>query len=89
MTHGILVRPTGDTLLLRYPDSGDVSAWIEKQIVEVLNYDRFIGADVKRRYVRMEDGTEVEFETLNDCMKFIQSTVVPGALVIAEDEEEP
>lgn len=32
MTHGILVRPTGDTLLLRYPDGGDISTWIEKQI---------------------------------------------------------
>lgn len=32
MTHGILIRPTGDALLLRYPDSCDVSTWIEKQI---------------------------------------------------------
>lgn len=58
------------------------------QIVEALNYDSFIGADIKRRYVRMEDGTEVELESLNDCVKFIQSTAMPGTLVMAEDEEE-
>lgn len=58
------------------------------QIVEVLNYDSFIGADIKHRYVRMEDGTEVELESLNDCVKFIQSTAMPGTLVMAEDEEE-
>ena len=65
-----------------------LAGYPKEQIVEVLNYDSFIGADVKRRYVRMEDGTEVEFESLDECVKFIRGTAVPGALVIVEDEEE-
>lgn len=65
-----------------------LAGYQKEQIVEVLNYDSFIGADIKLRYVRMEDGTEVELESLNDCVKFIQSTAMPGTLVMAEDEEE-
>lgn len=61
-----------------------LTGYPREQIVEVLDYDGFIGADVKRRYVRMEDGTEVELESLNDCVKFIKSTEAPGTLVIAD-----
>lgn len=64
-----------------------LAGYPKEQIVEVLNYDSFIGADVKRRYVRMEDGTEVEFESLNDCVKFIQNTAAPGTLAIADGDD--
>lgn len=56
----------------------------KEQIVEVLNYDSFIGADVKRRYVRMEDGTEVEFESLNECVEFIRDMEAPGMLEMTD-----
>lgn len=69
---------TGMTIVCR------LAGYPKEQIVEVLDYDGFIGADVKRCYVRMEDGTEVELESLNDCVKFIRSTAVPGTLVIAD-----
>lgn len=57
-----------------------LAGYPKEQIVEVLNYDSFIGADVKRRYVRMKDGTEVEFESLNECVEFIRDMETPGML---------
>lgn len=65
--------------LARYP---------REQIVEVLECDGLIGAATKHCYVRMEDGTEVELRNLNECVKFIQSTAVPGTLVIADGATE-
>lgn len=59
-----------------------------EEIVEALECCTSIGVNQKRCYVRMEDGAEVEFRRLNECVKFIKSTAVPGTLVIAEDEEE-
>ena len=61
--------------LARYP---------EEEIVEVLECGASIGVNQKRCYVRMEDGTETEFRRLNECVKFIQSTAVPGELVITD-----
>lgn len=55
-----------------------------EEIVEVLECGASIGVNQKRCYVRMEDGTEAEFETLNDCVKFIKRTEAPGTLVIAD-----
>lgn len=56
----------------------------EEEIVEVLECVASIGVNQKRCYVRMEDGTETEFRRLNECVKFIQSTAVPGELVITD-----
>ena len=56
-----------------------------EEIVEVLECGASIGVNQKRCYVRMEDGTETEFRNLNECVKFIKSTAVPGTLVIADD----
>lgn len=56
-----------------------------EEIVEVLECGASIGVNQKRCYVRMEDGTEAEFRSLNECVKFIKSTAMPGTLVIADD----
>lgn len=61
--------------LARYP---------KEEIVEVLECSASIGVNQKRCYVRMEDGTETEFRRLNECVKFIQTTAVPGTLVIVD-----
>ena len=62
-----------------------LTGYPREQIVEVLEHDSLIGVIPKLCYVRMEDGTELEFRNLNECVTFIQRTAVPGTLVIADD----
>ena len=61
-----------------------LTGYPREQIVEVLEHDGLIGVIPKLCYVRMEDGTELEFRNLNECVTFIQSTAVPGTLVIED-----
>lgn len=56
----------------------------EEQIVEILDYDGLAGVSVKRCYVRMEDGTEVELGNLDECVKFIRDMETPGVLEMTD-----